>query len=150
MSDTDTAVRPGNMLLSKNIFNFSLFSFCIWAFLFIKVITVFLHFSKDTKQTSLQSETSLSFLFPQETCFPYFQKPVLASPCCWASQSHARGASKGTGHGGSCLQPESVGAAVLMLSKMPVFGENCLNLTWILLCSCLVLQIFNFFYPVEQ
>lgn len=92
---------------------------------------VFLHFSKGIKQTSLQSETSLSFLFPQETCFPCFQKSMLTSPCCWASQSRAREASKGTGPGGSCLQPESVWHCSLhtfqnasFWGKLPEFDLN--------------------------
>lgn len=96
----------GQHFLSEGItvlFHFFTICFFIWGiFFFIKNTTVFFLFSKGAKQTSLQSERSLIFLFPQETCFPSFKKPLLASPCCWASQSCFRGASNG-GRGWECL-----------------------------------------------
>lgn len=129
LSYTGTAMQPGNMLLSKTYLFFHYFFLHLGFSLHQShhCFFFFFHFSKGTKQTSLQSETSLSFLFPQETCFPYFQKPVLASPCCWASQSRVRGASKGTGPGGSCLQPETVWCCGLLAFQNASFWGKLLE-----------------------
>lgn len=112
------------------LISFFIISFCIWAFFFLKNITVFFPFSKGAKQTSLQSETSLIFLFPQETCFPSFHNPVLASPCCWASRSCVS-IKWGQGLGGAIYNlrvfGSSFGFTVLQfppLSKMPASREK--------------------------
>lgn len=64
----------------------------------------------------------------------------------------------GAGPGESYLQPESVweqfgvhcAAVSPPFPKCQLLGrrENCMSLTWMLLCSSLVLE--TFFYPVEQ
>lgn len=128
-------VRRHNCLISffhdlfLHLGDFFLFIF------FIKNTTVFFLFSKGAKQTSLQSERSLILLFPQETCFPSFKKPLLASPCCWASQSCFRGASNG-GRGWECLGlvwgVTGLQLPYFLKRQLPQNGKNCRSFTWVM------------------
>lgn len=107
-------------------------------------------FPKASNKQAFKVKQAWVFFSLRKLVFPVFRNQFSLVPAA-GPPSPVRGKhQRGQGLVGAVYNLRVFGTAVSILSKMPVFGENCLNLTWILLCSCLVFQTFNFFNPVEQ